>query len=64
MIGWLDTVALLFVFDNYCPIGSKGLSHKLQTNYTISFCFCLYLMLYACATRFDVTWNFFKKIEF
>jgi len=32
----------------------------LQTNCTISFCFYLYLMFRACATKFDVTDNLEK----
>jgi len=39
----LDAVALSFVFDNYCltidKLDSKDLSHKLQTNYAISYFF-------------------------
>ena len=37
--------------------GSKDLSRDLQVNCAISFCFRLYLVLHACATRFDVTEN-------
>jgi len=33
------------------------LSRDLQLNCVISFCFRLYLMFHACATRFDVTEN-------
>jgi len=32
-------------------------SYDLQTNYIISFCFCLYLVFHTCAVRFDVTEN-------
>jgi len=42
----LTTVALLFVFDNYCPItdklGSKDSPRKLQSNCAISFYFRLW----------------------
>jgi len=55
------TVTLSFLFDKYYPImnklGSKDSSRDLQINCVISFCFRLYLMLHACATRFDVTGN-------
>jgi hypothetical protein len=40
------------------------LSHDLQANCAISFCFHLYLMLHACAARFDVTKNFKKFLIF
>jgi len=54
-------VAISFVCGKYCPIidllGSKDLSRDLQTTCVISFCFRLYLMLYTCAARFDVTGN-------
>jgi len=53
-----NTVALSFVFDNYYStidyVGLKNSSRKLQTNYAISFCFRLYLVLHACAARVDV----------
>ena len=55
------TVAFSFVCGKYCPImdklGSKDSSRDLQTNYSISFCFRLNLVFYACAANFDVTEN-------
>jgi len=58
------TVAFSFLFDKYYPImdllGSKDSSRDLQTNCAISFYFRLYLMLHACALRFDVTENLEK----
>ena len=55
------TVSLSFVCGKYCLImdyiGSKDSSRDLQANCVISFCFRLYLMLHACAARFDVTKN-------
>jgi len=39
-------------------------SRDLQTNCAISFCFYLYLMLHACAVRFDVTRNLEKFLVF
>ena len=40
------------------------MSRDLQLNCVISFYFCLYLiMLYACAARFDVTENFWGKLN-
>jgi len=63
-----DTVALSFLFDKHCLIieqlDLKDSSHDLQTNYIISFCFHLYLMLHACAARFDVTGNLEKFLVF
>ena len=54
-----DLIALSFLFDKYCPImGLKDPSRDLQINCAISFCFHLYLMLYECAARFDVTETF------
>ena len=57
----LATVALSFVFDKNCPImdylGLKDSSRQLRTNCAISYSFYLHLMLYVCATRFDVTEN-------
>jgi hypothetical protein len=44
-----DIIALLFLFDKY----------KLQINYTISY-FYLYLILRACAVRFNATGNLKK----
>ena len=35
-----------------------------KSNYTISFCFHLYLMLHACVVRFDVTKNLEKFLVF
>jgi len=62
------TVALSFLFDKYCPImnklGSKDSSRDLQTNCVISFYFRLYLMLHACATRFDVMGNLKNFLDF
>ena len=58
-ISDFGTVALSFVCDKYYPIidqlGSKYSSRDFQLNCVISFCFHLYLMLHACAVRFDVT---------
>ena len=58
----LATVALSFVFDKKYPImdylGLKDSSRQLRTNCAISYSFYLYLMLHACAARFDVTGNF------
>ena len=55
------TVALSFVCDKYYSImdklGLKDSSRDFQLNCVISFHFRLYLMFYACATRFDVTEN-------
>jgi len=45
-------------------LGSKDSSHNLQANCAISFYFCLYLMLHACALRFDVTENLEKFLVF
>ena len=57
----LVTVALSFVFDKNCLImdylGLKDSSRQLQANCAISYSFYLYLMLHACAARFDVTKN-------
>ena len=57
----LATVALSFVFDKNCSImnylGLKDSSRQLQGNYAISYYFYLYLMLYVCAVKFDVTKN-------
>jgi len=39
-------------------LGSKDSSRDLQVNCVISFYFRLYLMLYICAKKFDVTENF------
>ena len=54
-------VVVSFVFDKYYLImdqqGSKDLSYKLQINYIVSYYFYLYLMLNACAVRFDVMKN-------
>jgi hypothetical protein len=48
----------MFVSDSILSYhGSKGLSHKLQVNYAISYFFYLYLMLYAWPARFNVTEN-------
>ena len=59
-----DIIVFLFLFDKHCPIveelGLKDSSRDLQANCAISFCFHLYLMLYACAVRFDVTGNLKK----
>jgi len=64
----MDTVALPFVRDKYCLIidylGSKESSHKLQASCVISFYFCLYLIFYAYAQRFDVTGNLEKILGF
>ena len=38
-------------------LGLKDSSRQLQANCVISYSFYLYLMLYACAARFDVTKN-------
>jgi len=46
-------IALLFVCAKYY----LDLSRALHTNCVISFYFRLYLMLHACAARFDVTEN-------
>ena len=58
------TVALSFLFDNYCltvdQLGSKNSSRNLQVDCIISFYFCLCLMIHACAARFDVTRNLEK----
>ena len=55
------TVALSFLFDKHCPIieylGLKDSSRGLQMNCANSFCFYVYLILHACAVRFDVTKN-------
>ena len=55
-----DTVAFSFLFDKYCLImeylGLKDSSRDLQVNCAISF-FYLYLILHACAVKFDVTEN-------
>ena len=60
-----DIVAFSVVFNNYYLtinyLGSKDLFRKLQINCTISFCFRLYLLLHACAIRFDVMRNLIKK---
>ena len=58
----LGTITFLFLFGNYCPIidklGSKDSSCDLQTNCAINFYLYLYLMLFACDIRFNVTENF------
>jgi len=62
-----DTVALSFLFNKYYPIielGLKDSSRDLQTNCAISFCLHLYLMLHACAARFDVIGNLEKFLDF
>ena len=41
-------------------LGLKDLSRDLQINCVISFYFYLYLMLHACAARFDVMGNLVK----
>jgi len=55
------TVALSFLFDKHYLIieylDLKDLSRGLQMNCANSFCFHVYLMLHACAGRFDVTGN-------
>jgi len=60
----LGTVVFSFLFDNYYLIinylGSKDLSRNLHINCAISFCFYLYLIIHACAARFDVTINLEK----
>ena len=60
----MDTVALSFVFDKNCSImdylGLKDSSRQLRVNCAISYSFYLYLMLHACAARFDVTGNLEK----
>jgi len=45
-------------------LGSKDLSHKLQTNCVTSYCFYLYLILHARATRFDMIRNLQKFLDF
>ena len=61
-------VALSFLFSNYCPImdqlDSTYLSRDLQVNYAISFYFHLYLVLHACAVRFNVMKNLEKFLVF
>jgi hypothetical protein len=61
-------VAFSFLFDKYYPImdylGSKDSSRDLLANCAISFCFRLYLLFHACATRFDVTGNLEKFLVF
>ena len=56
-----DNVTFLFLFDKHCPIrkklGLKDLSRDLQIKCVINFYFYLYLMLYACDARFDMTEN-------
>jgi hypothetical protein len=42
----------------------KDTSRDLQANCAISFYFRLYLMLHACASRFNVTGNFEKFLVF
>ena len=39
-------------------LDSKDLSRKLQINCVINFYFCLYLILYTYAVKFDVMENF------
>ena len=39
-------------------LGLKDLSRQLRVNCAISYSFYLYLMLYTCVVRFDVTENF------
>ena len=55
------TVALSFLFDKRYLIieylDLKDLSRGLQMNCANSFCFHVYLILHACAERFDVTGN-------
>jgi hypothetical protein len=53
------TVALSFLFDKHGPIiiGSKDSSRGFQMNCANTFCFHVYLMLHACAVKFDVTGN-------
>ena len=41
-------------------MGLKDSSRDLQVNYAISYSFYLYLILHACAVRFDVTENLVK----
>ena len=59
-----NTVVFLFLFDKYYLIikylGLKDLSRDLQINCIISYSFYLYLILHACAARFDVTENLVK----
>ena len=61
IFDFLATVAFLFVFGkNYSImdyLGLKDSSRQLQANCAISYSFYLYLMLHACAVRFDVTEN-------
>ena len=61
----LATVLFSFVFGKNCLIidylGLKDLFRQLRANCAISYSFYLYLMLYACVARFDVTENL-KKI--
>jgi len=45
-------------------LGLKDLSRDLQVNCAISFYFYLYLILHACAARFDVTENLKKFLVF
>jgi hypothetical protein len=55
----LGAIIFSFLFDKYCPIieelGSKDLSRDLQLNCTIIFYFYLYLILYVCVVRLDMT---------
>jgi hypothetical protein len=55
-----ETITFLFLFDNYYSIMEylKDLSRDLQVNCVIKFYFFIYLMLHACALKFNVTKNF------
>ena len=60
----MDIVALSFVFGKNYPIMDyldlKDSSRHLRANNAISYSFYLYLMLYTCAARFNVTENLKK----
>jgi len=59
-----DTVALSFVFDNYCTIMNQLGSKICLSNYRQTVQLVIFLMIHACAARFDMMENFKKKMDF
>ena len=62
--GDAKSFGLIFVFSSCRRLGLKNSSRDLQINCTISFCFYLYLILYAYDPIFDMTGNLEKVFGF
>ena len=62
--GDAKSFGLIFVFSSCRRLGLKNSSRDLQINCTISFCFYLYLILYAYDARFNMTENLEKVFGF